>query len=46
MSYPAIIISAFNRPRALLRILGSLKSADYPKLENIPFVISIDGGGS
>lgn len=43
---PAIVISCFNRPMALLRILGSLKSADYPKLENIPFVISIDGGAA
>ena len=42
---PAIVISCFNRPKALKRILEFLKSADYPSLKNIPLVISIDGGG-
>ena len=42
---PAIVISCYNRPKALIRILGFLKSADYSSFKNIPLVISIDGGG-
>lgn len=43
---PGIVISCYNRSKALLRILNSLDHADYPAIKNIPLVISIDGGGS
>ncbi|MAU25989.1 MAG: family 2 glycosyl transferase [Muricauda sp.] len=42
-SRPAIVIVAFNRPRSLQRLLGSLQRAYYPDNE-IPLVISIDRG--
>ncbi|HEY3344384.1 MAG TPA: hypothetical protein VGJ97_05630 [Anaerolineaceae bacterium] len=39
---PAIVIGAYNRPAALSRLLGSLRSADYAGYAPIPLVISID----
>ncbi len=41
---PAIIIPAYNRPQALLRLLRSLAQADYPSGESVPLVFSIDQG--
>ena len=38
---PAIVIVAYNRPRSLSRLLGSLEKAYYPDL-SIPLIISID----
>lgn len=43
--YPAIVVATYNRPNALHRLLGSIARADYTGYENIPLVISIDGGG-
>ncbi|MFZ1082494.1 MAG: glycosyltransferase family A protein, partial [Candidatus Kryptoniota bacterium] len=40
---PAIIISAYNRPEALMRLLHSVSTAIYPN--DVPLVISIDFGG-
>ena len=42
---PAIIVIAYNRYRALKRLLGSIGDAYYGP-EDIPLVISIDKGGS
>lgn len=39
---PAIVISAYNRPHALGRLLGALARAEYPR--QVPLVISIDRG--
>ncbi len=39
---PAIVISAFNRPHSLARLLASVDKADYPT--KAPLVISIDRG--
>jgi hypothetical protein len=39
---PAIVISAYNRPEALTRLLASLQKASYPPDRPIPLVISID----
>lgn len=44
--YPAIVVATYNRPKALHRLLKSIAKADYQGYENIPLVISIDGGGS
>ena len=38
---PAIVISAFNRPHALVRLLAALNRAEYPD-DGVPLVISID----
>lgn len=38
---PAIVIAAYNRPKSLSRILGSIQNAHYPH-KNIPLIISID----
>lgn len=38
---PAIIVIAYNRPKALLRLLGSIGDAVYPK-EEVTLLISID----
>jgi hypothetical protein len=43
---PAIVISAYNRPESLERILGSIYRANYSNYDDIYLVISIDGGGS
>lgn len=40
---PAIVISAYNRPRALERILSSISQAQYVQ-RDVPLVISIDRG--
>ena len=42
---PAIVISAFDRPRSLNRLLRSIESAIFLS-NDIPLVISIDGGGN
>ncbi len=39
---PAIVVSAYNRPQALKRLLESLVRAAYPSPEPVPLVISID----
>jgi hypothetical protein len=39
---PAVVVSAFNRPVALRRLLDSLERACYPEGEEIPLIISID----
>jgi hypothetical protein len=39
---PAVVISAYNRPGALRRLLGSLEKASYPVDSRVPLVISID----
>lgn len=41
---PAIVVTAYNRPRALERLLGSLQEASYPEGARPPLVISIDRG--
>ncbi len=41
MHQPAIVISAFNRPHSLQRLLSSLAQAEY-LYKDIPLVISID----
>lgn len=43
--YPALIVVAFNRPAALLRLLKSLAQAHFPQAE-VPLHISIDGSGN
>lgn len=40
-SKPPIVVVAFNRPRSLLRLLGSLANAHYPA-KDILLIISID----
>ncbi|CAG0940660.1 hypothetical protein ANRL1_00236 [Anaerolineae bacterium] len=40
---PAIVISAYNRPHALERILSSISQAQYVQ-RDVPLVISIDRG--
>src|ERR1051325_5197834 len=42
--YPAIVISAYNRPVALKRLLLSLSKAVYPQGNQTRLVISIDHG--
>ena len=42
----AIIIVCYDRPLALNRLLQSLSNAEYGVCEDIPLVISIDGGGA
>lgn len=44
--YPAIVVASYNRPMALERLLRSIGKADYSEYDNIPLVISIDGGGN
>lgn len=41
---PAIVVVAYNRPHALLRLLNSL--ATVQGADNVPLVISIDQGGA
>ncbi len=41
---PAIVLSAYNRPQALERLLLSLQRAAYPAEGGIPLFISIDCG--
>ncbi len=42
---PAIVIATYNRPESLYRLLHSVDNAIYEE-QDIPLVISIDGGGS
>ncbi|MGK0488817.1 MAG: hypothetical protein ACJAXB_002004 [Candidatus Endobugula sp.] len=39
---PAIVIVAFNRPKSLLRLLGSVAKAEYPEGELVPLCLCID----
>jgi len=41
-----IIVVTFNRPKALNRLLSSLKDACYDGYKNIPLIISIDYSGN
>lgn len=41
----AIVIVAYNRPRALKRLLHSVANARYDAFDSVPLIISIDGGG-
>lgn len=43
MIRPAVVVSAFNRPGSLQRLLDSVTRAAFPR--NVPLVISIDAGG-
>ncbi|HEX9012489.1 MAG TPA: hypothetical protein VF813_03195, partial [Anaerolineaceae bacterium] len=43
---PAIVISAYNRPSALARLLASIDRGHYPDAHQIPLVISIDQAGA
>lgn len=43
---PAIVISAYNRPQALGRLLASLQKAAYPAEGGVPLIVSIDRGDS
>lgn len=38
----AIVVTAFNRPNSLRRLLNSLANAEYKNYNNIPLIISID----
>ena len=42
---PAIVVNAYNRPAALMRLLHSLQQAVYPIDARVPLIISIDCGG-
>ncbi|HJW90637.1 MAG TPA: hypothetical protein VJ436_08345, partial [Anaerolineales bacterium] len=42
---PAIIVAAYNRPKALERLLASLANAQYPPGLSIPLHITIDRDG-
>lgn len=44
MNHPAIVVIAYNRAKALGRLLSSLNDADYPKETNVTLIISIDKG--
>ncbi len=39
---PAIVIAAYNRPKALRRLLDSITKANFEKYCDIPLVISLD----
>lgn len=41
---PAIVVSAYNRPRALARLLRALAAANYPGDQPVTLHISIDQG--
>ncbi len=41
---PAIVISAYDRPEALSRLLGSISAGVYP--DKVPLVFSVDFGGT
>ena len=41
---PAIVIAAYNRPDSLKRLLSFIDAASFI-YDDIPLVISIDGGG-
>jgi hypothetical protein len=45
INQPAIVIVAYNRPEALVRILDSIASAHYTGYSDIKLIISIDGCG-
>ncbi len=46
MNRIAIVVIAYNRGTALLRLLDSLASAYYPKELNVPLIISVDKSDS
>ncbi|MBQ7562403.1 MAG: hypothetical protein IJT16_00260 [Lachnospiraceae bacterium] len=39
---PCIVVIAYNREKALARLLSSIGAADYPENTEIPLIISID----
>lgn len=41
---PAIVVVGFNRLRALERLLAGVLAADFSDYEEVPLVISLDGG--
>src|SRR3972149_37425 len=41
---PAIVLSAYNRPQTLERLLISLQKEAYPAGRGVPLIISIDCG--
>lgn len=41
---PAVVISTYNRPHSLERLLAAVRSAHYPAKTDVPLVISIDLG--
>lgn len=43
---PAIVVSAYNRPAALRRLLASLLDAVYPAGSGVPLIVSVDRGDS
>jgi len=43
LSTPSIVVAAYNRPRALERLLRSLRRAHYPAGGRARLVISVDG---
>ena len=43
---PAVVVLAYNRPRALERLLRSVAAAAYPPGVTVPLIVSIDRGGS
>ncbi len=45
MSDIAIVVTAFNRPKALQRLLNSIKIADYTAQPAVDLIISIDFSG-
>ena len=45
MKVPAIVIATYNRAKSLQRLLNSVSCADYSNYNDIPLIISIDGGG-
>ena len=46
IAHPAIVVATYNRPHSLQRVLHSIAIANYQGYDNIPLVISIDGGGN
>lgn len=42
---PAVVVLAYDRPRALKRLLTSIATATYPPGGDVPLVVSIDPGG-
>ncbi|MCR5625731.1 MAG: glycosyltransferase family 2 protein [Lachnospiraceae bacterium] len=45
MEKTAIVVVTYSRYKSLNRILNSIEAADYTGYDDIPLIISIDGGG-
>jgi hypothetical protein len=41
----SIVVVAYNRPDSLKRLLNSIACASYEGFDDVPLIISIDGGG-